>query len=54
MGLQTKSLKARFNPLASFNNQLDILNGAPFKDGDLPYFLDKIKPFGFSKMNLDR
>ena len=42
----TKSLKARHNQLAASGKQLEILNGGPFANGDLPYFKDKIAQTG--------
>ncbi|WP_350293414.1 arsenosugar biosynthesis radical SAM (seleno)protein ArsS [uncultured Croceitalea sp.] len=41
-----KSLKARDNELAVTNKQLQILDGGPFADGELPYFKDKIGEIG--------
>ncbi|MRX64293.1 arsenosugar biosynthesis radical SAM (seleno)protein ArsS [Maribacter luteus] len=40
--MATKSLKARHNELAEKNEQLKILNGGIFEEGELPYFKDKI------------
>lgn len=37
------SLKKRDSDLASIHKQLDILNGEPFSNGDLPFFAKKIK-----------
>ncbi|WP_026814080.1 arsenosugar biosynthesis radical SAM (seleno)protein ArsS [Arenibacter certesii] len=44
--MATKSLKARQDELAIGNKQLEILNGGPFKEGELPYFKDKIDQIG--------
>ena len=41
-----KSLKAQQDALANTQKQLEILNGGPFEDGDLPYFKDKIAETG--------
>ncbi|WP_086475597.1 arsenosugar biosynthesis radical SAM (seleno)protein ArsS [Arenibacter amylolyticus] len=38
----TKSLKARQDELAMGNKQLEILNGGLFKEGEIPYFKDKL------------
>ena len=40
--MATKSLIARDNALANTNKQLEILSNGIFKDGELPYFKDKI------------
>ena len=40
--MATKSLKARHDVLSDTKNQLDILEGGLFKEGELPYFRDKI------------
>ncbi|TAI47526.1 arsenosugar biosynthesis radical SAM (seleno)protein ArsS [Flagellimonas allohymeniacidonis] len=45
-----KSLKARENELASTNKQLEILNGGPFAEGELPYFKDKIAEIGHAPL----
>ncbi|MDX1364524.1 MAG: arsenosugar biosynthesis radical SAM protein ArsS [Arenibacter latericius] len=44
--MATKSLKARHDDLALGNKQLEILSGGPFKDGELPYFKDKLAKIG--------
>lgn len=44
--MATKSLKARENPLAATERQLDILNSGPFENGELPTFKDKIAATG--------
>jgi radical SAM/Cys-rich protein len=44
--MATKSLKARHEALAETNNQLDILNGGIFEEGELPFFKDKIAEIG--------
>ncbi len=44
--MATKSLKARHKELAETNNQLEILNGGIFQEGELPYFKDKIAEIG--------
>jgi len=44
--MATKSLKARHEALAETNNQLDILKGGIFEEGELPYFKDKIAEIG--------
>jgi radical SAM/Cys-rich protein len=44
--MATKSLKARHEALAETNNQLDILNGGIFEDGELPFFKNKIAEIG--------
>ncbi|XHP73591.1 GTP 3',8-cyclase [Arenibacter antarcticus] len=44
--MATKSLKARHDELALNNKQLEILNGGPFKEGELPYFKDKLDEIG--------
>ncbi|MCG2460949.1 arsenosugar biosynthesis radical SAM protein ArsS [Flavobacteriaceae bacterium F89] len=41
-----KSLHARHKDLAQTNRQLEILNGGPFTDGELPRFEDKIAETG--------
>lgn len=41
-----KSLKARKEALAGSNTQLEILNGGLFKEGELPYFKDKLNQIG--------
>ncbi|AZQ43536.1 arsenosugar biosynthesis radical SAM (seleno)protein ArsS [Nonlabens ponticola] len=38
-----KSLKKRDSDLANINKQMEILNGEPFSDGELPSFAMKIK-----------
>lgn len=40
--MATKSLKARHNILSKTENQLEILEGGIFEEGELPYFRDKI------------
>ena len=40
--MATKSLKARQDELAMGNKQLEILNGGLFKEGEIPYFKDKL------------
>lgn len=42
----TKSLKARKNDLSRPHNQLEFLNNGIFKDGELPYFKDKVAETG--------
>lgn len=43
MAVNTKtSLKKRDSDLANINNQLKVLNGAPFSNGELPFFAEKI------------
>ena len=44
--MATKSLKARHGALAESNNQLDVLNGGLFAEGELPFFKDKIAEIG--------
>lgn len=44
--MATKSLKARSNPLAATERQLDLLNSGPFADGELPKFSEKIAESG--------
>lgn len=44
--MATKSLKARENPLAATERQLEILSSGPFEKGDLPTFKDKIAETG--------
>lgn len=44
--MATKSLKARHDDLALGNKQLEILSGGPFKEGELPYFKDKLAKIG--------
>ncbi len=44
--MATKSLKARHKELADTHRQLDILNGGPFEEGELPFFKDKIAEIG--------
>ena len=44
--MATKSLKARHNALADTKNQLEILEDGIFRDGELPYFKDKIAESG--------
>ncbi len=41
-----KSLKRRAHELAEASNQLKFLNGGPFADGEMPTFVEKIKPLG--------
>jgi radical SAM/Cys-rich protein len=44
MAVNTKtSLKKRDSDLANINNQLKVLNGDPFSNGELPFFAEKIK-----------
>jgi radical SAM/Cys-rich protein len=45
--LKLKSLQKRQDKLADPKNQLDYLSNGIFKNGDLPYFKDKIKSSGF-------
>ena len=40
--MATKSLKARHKALSHTENQLEILEGGLFQQGELPYFRDKI------------
>jgi radical SAM/Cys-rich protein len=42
----TKSLKKRDADLANINKQMEVLNGAPFSNGELPFFAKKIKEIG--------
>ena len=44
--MATKSLKARHNELSHTERQLEILEGGLFKEGELPYFRDKIAATG--------
>ncbi len=44
--MATKSLKARHNQLSDTKNQLEILEGGLFREGELPYFRDKIADTG--------
>ena len=44
--MATKSLKARHNALADTKNQLEILEDGIFREGELPYFRDKIAESG--------
>ncbi|GGD49692.1 arsenosugar biosynthesis radical SAM (seleno)protein ArsS [Muriicola marianensis] len=44
--MATKSLKARHKELANTQRQLEILSNGIFRDGDLPYFKDKIAEIG--------
>ncbi len=44
--MATKSLKARHDLLSKTSNQLQILEDGIFKDGELPYFRDKIANTG--------
>ena len=44
--MATKSLKARHNVLSDTKNQLQILEGSIFQEGELPYFKDKIAEAG--------
>jgi len=44
MAVNTKtSLKKRASDLANINKQMEILNGEPFSNGELPLFAKKIK-----------
>ena len=45
-----KSLKARKNDLSSPQNQLEFLNNGIFKEGELPYFKDKLAQAGNSSL----
>ncbi|MGM0933710.1 MAG: arsenosugar biosynthesis radical SAM (seleno)protein ArsS [Bacteroidota bacterium] len=45
-----KSLSARKNDLSNPQKQLEILSNGIFKDGDLPYFKDKIAETGISPL----
>lgn len=38
-----KSLKQRNNDLSGFHAQMEILSGTPFRNGELPFFNEKIK-----------
>ncbi len=44
--MATKSLKARHNALSETKNQLQILEDGIFREGELPYFRDKIAESG--------
>ena len=44
--MATKSLKARHKALSYTENQLEILEGGLFQQGELPYFRDKIADTG--------
>jgi len=44
--MATKSLKARHVELAETHKQLEILSNGIFKEGELPYFKDKIAEIG--------
>jgi len=44
--MATKSLKARHKALSDTANQLEILEGGIFEEGELPYFKDKIANSG--------
>ncbi|MGI9548095.1 MAG: arsenosugar biosynthesis radical SAM (seleno)protein ArsS [Flavobacteriaceae bacterium] len=44
--MATKSLKARHNILSETANQLEILEGGVFEEGELPYFRDRIAATG--------
>lgn len=47
MAVNTKtSLKKRDSDLANINKQMEILNGEPFSNGELPFFAKKIKEIG--------
>ena len=47
MAVNTKtSLKKRESDLANINKQMEILNGEPFSNGELPFFAKKIKEIG--------
>ncbi|WP_213521299.1 arsenosugar biosynthesis radical SAM (seleno)protein ArsS [Nonlabens sp.] len=47
MAVNTKtSLKKRESDLANINKQMEILNGDPFSNGELPFFAKKIKEIG--------